>query len=252
MSKILDRNQVWLIDSNHLPADGLRKFKSVKNLRILVCGGDGTVNWILSCLEIVKHEMVSKNPPVAVLPLGTGNDLAQTLGWVNFASLVPPPPSNDNNDNTNNNRQFNNKRDQSVLSNLLYAVETAEEIQLDRWLVSVDDGALLPREQSSAVMTNYLSFGVDAQVALKFHLLRESHSELFVSQAVNKLLYAHFGLTTMFDGIEDIGSKVDVICDDVKLQLPEEISGIIVLNIPSCKFFLFLKLILLIFFFVLF
>jgi hypothetical protein len=47
-------------------------------LRILVVGGDGSVAWILSCLEALKEEQAArgnlhwKPPPVGVLPLGTG------------------------------------------------------------------------------------------------------------------------------------------------------------------------------------
>lgn len=53
-------------------------YKKVPNLRILACGGDGTVGWILSVLDDLK---LTSSPPIAVLPLGTGNDLARSLGW---------------------------------------------------------------------------------------------------------------------------------------------------------------------------
>jgi len=53
-----------------------------REMRFLICGGDGTVTWILSALEqcsamdAVRH-LVS----LAIMPLGTGNDLARSLGW---------------------------------------------------------------------------------------------------------------------------------------------------------------------------
>ena len=60
------------------PRDGLLKHRATKDLRVLACGGDGTVGWVLSGLEEV--EMESK-PYVGILPIGTGNDLGRVLGW---------------------------------------------------------------------------------------------------------------------------------------------------------------------------
>ena len=51
-------------------------FKKVANLRILACGGDGTAGWILSTIDSLA---ITPPPPVAVLPLGTGNDFSRTV-----------------------------------------------------------------------------------------------------------------------------------------------------------------------------
>ena len=56
----------------------LKFFQNVNNKRILACGGDGTVGWILSILDELD---IRPLPPIAVLPLGTGNDLSRVLKW---------------------------------------------------------------------------------------------------------------------------------------------------------------------------
>ncbi|KAG6739777.1 hypothetical protein POTOM_057392 [Populus tomentosa] len=50
-------------------------------LRILVAGGDGTVGWVLGSLTELHRQGREPVPPVAVIPLGTGNDLSRSFGW---------------------------------------------------------------------------------------------------------------------------------------------------------------------------
>lgn len=69
-------------DMNH--ADITRKTRDghLIDTRLLVCGGDGTVTWILTALEQCQALQGKLDAlPMAVVPLGTGNDLARSLGW---------------------------------------------------------------------------------------------------------------------------------------------------------------------------
>ena len=47
-------------------------FRKLKNVRILIGGGDGTFGWVLSALQDCQDNLVCPNPPCALLPLGTG------------------------------------------------------------------------------------------------------------------------------------------------------------------------------------
>ncbi|XP_059478618.1 diacylglycerol kinase eta-like isoform X2 [Neocloeon triangulifer] len=60
------------------PALGLKLFHHLKPFRVLVCGGDGSVGWVLTEIDRLG---LHRHCRVGVLPLGTGNDLARVLGW---------------------------------------------------------------------------------------------------------------------------------------------------------------------------
>uniref|UniRef100_A0ACD6ABQ3 Uncharacterized protein n=1 Tax=Avena sativa TaxID=4498 RepID=A0ACD6ABQ3_AVESA len=65
-----------------LAGSGDHSARSVRhNLRIMVAGGDGTVGWVLGCLGELYVQNREPVPPVAVIPLGTGNDLSRSFGW---------------------------------------------------------------------------------------------------------------------------------------------------------------------------
>ena len=46
---------------------------------MIICGGDGTVMWVIS--ELTKYNVDTELTPLGIIPLGTGNDFSQYLGW---------------------------------------------------------------------------------------------------------------------------------------------------------------------------
>lgn len=140
LRRLLNPIQVWdLADGG--PETILESFLSLSRLRILVCGGDGTVSWIISALEKMQ---VERWPPMAVLPLGTGNDLARIHGW------------------------GGGYMNESLIT-ILEQIAEAYISLLDRWEMTVEDkkGKIKGRK----AFTNYLGVGADAQAALQVHMV---------------------------------------------------------------------------------
>ena len=67
----------------------LKVFQKVENVVLLVAGGDGTVCSVINFVKTIPKWRDS-NPPIAILPLGTGNDLSRSLGWGFTAEEVNP------------------------------------------------------------------------------------------------------------------------------------------------------------------
>ena len=78
----------------NMPEDTLLKYAYDPMVRVLSCGGDGTCGWLYSSLDKVwrivlenssnKRVHLSKykdHLPLAIIPLGTGNDLSRQYGW---------------------------------------------------------------------------------------------------------------------------------------------------------------------------
>ncbi|CAF1519685.1 unnamed protein product, partial [Adineta ricciae] len=107
---LLNPHQVFDLQ-NGGPLPGLYVFRNIPHYRILACGGDGTVGWVLSCLDNVGQDALCQSPPVGIVPLGTGNDLARVLRWGSGYTGGEEPLA------------------------LLRDMVDAEEIKLDRWTV---------------------------------------------------------------------------------------------------------------------
>ena len=57
-----------------------------QNVKVIICGGDGTVMWVIS--ELNKNNIDTELTPLGIIPLGTGNDFSQYLGWGKMKSTL--------------------------------------------------------------------------------------------------------------------------------------------------------------------
>ena len=78
---LLVRGRGQCRDTSCLPAARFHVFSQVPCFRVLVCGGDGTVGWVLAALEEMRHRLACPEPAVAILPLGTGGASWHAGGW---------------------------------------------------------------------------------------------------------------------------------------------------------------------------
>ncbi|KAK9209382.1 hypothetical protein WN944_001748 [Citrus x changshan-huyou] len=238
----------------------LEKFKAAgdvfaseieKRLRLIVAGGDGTASWLLGVVSDLK---LPHSPPVATVPLGTGNNIPFSFGW----------------------GKKNPNTDQQAVLSFLEQVKNAKEMQIDSWHIlmrmkapkegSFDPIAPLELPHSLHAFHrvsqkdklnveghhtfrggfwNYFSMGMDAQVSYAFHSERKLHPEKFQNQLVNQSTYLKLAGTQgwflaplLHPSSRNIAlmAKVKIMKKQgqwEELHIPRYIRSIVCLNLPS-------------------
>mmetsp|Transcript_33676 Transcript_33676/g.54039 ORF Transcript_33676/g.54039 Transcript_33676/m.54039 type:complete len:508 (+) Transcript_33676:189-1712(+) len=203
--------------------------------RVVACGGDGTVKWVISCLQDVG----ALNVPIGVIPFGTGNDLSRVMGW----GAKPPSPLIGTG--------------MSALRDRIRMIYEADQIPLDVWVCTVHlrsdgEGGFFEevkdkkivrthsgKQSVSQPMINYFSLGADGELMFAFEQNRRS------SQLGNKLLYLRKGmrqtlsppnrLDKFIQGAHERSTAGDSAEDQTldQLDLDERDRMLLFLNIPS-------------------
>jgi len=208
-------NPTQVIDLFDLPLENALEWCRLLNIthkdvrtRILIAGGDGTVGWVLNTIDELK---LDPPPLIAILPLGTGNDLSRVLGWgSNYSDSIP-------------------------ITRFMDQMEKSEIVLLDRWKVKISPLRFgLYFSSSNFYMNNYLSIGVDALVTLNFHQTRESRFYRWLNNRLfNKFVYFSFGTKDILERrCHQLNEKITLEMDGVIKELPQ-LESIVILNIPS-------------------
>ncbi|KAF6389888.1 diacylglycerol kinase kappa [Rhinolophus ferrumequinum] len=160
------------------PEAGLSMFKNFTRFRIVVCGGDGSVSWVLSLIDAFGlHERCQ----LAVIPLGTGNDLARVLGWGAFWNKNKSP------------------------QNILNRVKQASVRILDRWSVMIRE---TPRQ--TPLLRGQVEMDVPGFEAAAIQHLESATTEL------NKILKASYPIEMIIATRFLCSSVEDFVVDIVK------------------------------------
>jgi diacylglycerol kinase (ATP) len=242
--RLLNPRQVFLLENDATIEQALSIYSSLVNIRICICGGDGTVGWVLS--RLVETFSSLRNPPASICPLGTGNDLSRVLGW---------------------GYQYDSKR----FLRMLAQIPHAQPIALDRWQIQIQtldtitaisnnetshrrffsfrnhpkfirdaDQPLYENHHTPLNMHffNYMSFGLEAAVVLDFHARRTRDSTKFTSPLENKLRYINevrkYFKEFAFGIAWNLGSYIRLICDGKDLtDSIRSCHNLVLLNIPG-------------------
>jgi len=184
---------------------GLEKYGMVQGLVVVVCGGDGTVGWVLSTMEDLH--LTDLNIPVCVFPLGTGNDLARSL-------------------------KYGSKYSGTSVATLCQWILDSASVYMDRWKIDLKELESPPTSPSQGLVqhdgmtptlnppqarwNNYFSIGSCAHITMGFHLSREQNPRKHNSRMKNRHQFGMLGLREILaPKFVSLSDNLELICDGV-------------------------------------
>ncbi|CAE7616186.1 DGK2 [Symbiodinium pilosum] len=168
-------------------------------VHVIVGGGDGTVMWVVE--EAHNHKINTENMHIGMLPLGTGNDFSQSLGW---GGRNPDP-------------DVLIRDDCAVLKSMVTDWVGASSSKNDVWTVTLkvddEDGVIYKKnhplregehdiKELKTSMLLYCGIAKDAELAYNVELHRTK------SQCLNKLVYIWQGILISLHFFCCVGQRV--------------------------------------------
>ncbi len=269
----------------NMPEDSLLPYAYDPMVRVLACGGDGTCGWILSCLDkvwlkVLEAEQSSRHVdmlkykehlPLAIMPLGTGNDLSRQFGW---GGTFQPCMRNESMISSVQRSKLTSldvwrciimpieklaEEEKQLIPEILgesykdAGLESStNSFKLLNSLLDADEsppqGLKSSKEKKKAttseptndvydgVLCNYLSLGFDASIAYRFHQEREAHPERFTSPLKNKMVYVRHAPHALTS--PKLRSRVKMLVNNeygqlVPLKIPQSCRAIVSIRIRS-------------------
>ena len=248
----LNPRQVFLLKDDTTIVNALNIYSSLPNLRICALGGDGTAAWIVGRLAEVYRS--NQNPPMTVYPLGTANDLSLILSWGTryeakklFSLLIRIPQAQLI--SVDRWKVHIEQLDAASLSSSASQSSVSTGSKMSRPFKRLLDPPKFVRENDrvsyqnhrdlpNTYFINYMSFGLDAAIALEFHNERLQDPLKFSSPLKNKLMYFNQSCKYLNDfsrsKMWSLHSYIRLICDDKDLtDAIRYCHTLLFLNIPA-------------------
>lgn len=159
-------NPIQVIDLLDEGIERLHFFKGIKDLKVIVAGGDGTMGGLVDPI----YEILGRDITLIPMPLGTGNDLSRALGWGEGVSTT-----------------------KDVKYFLKYLETKPLPTLFDRWHIKITSKANPGKVLLDIKMLLYFGIGLDAKFSYQFNLIRKKFPFFFKTRTGNKFFYSQVG-----------------------------------------------------------